>query len=104
MVRLEGGLSQTGRPAELVRFKNGKSISLRTGAPAQSEFSGTDSRLKRSSGVESEDDIMRSMARRRKSAQTVVKDVQRCSDCDKVFKRPCDLTYATSLSSKFSSY
>lgn len=51
--------------------------------------------------VESEDDIMRSMARRRKSAQTVVKEVQRCSDCDKVFKRPCDLTYVAFDSSMF---
>lgn len=96
-VRLEGGLSQTGRPAELVRFKNGQSISLRTGAVVQPEFGGPDSRLKRSVSVESDDDTMRSMARRRKSAQNAVKDVQRCSDCDKVFKRPCDLTYVTFL-------
>ncbi|KAL8722606.1 MAG: hypothetical protein Q9225_000912 [Loekoesia sp. 1 TL-2023] len=32
------------------------------------------------------------MARRRKSAQAAVKEVQQCQDCDKVFKRPCDLT------------
>lgn len=45
--------------------------------------------------MDSDDDIMRSMARRRK-AQAAVKDVQRCSDCEKVFKRPCDLTYGQS--------
>ncbi|MCJ1466100.1 copper-binding transcription factor [Pseudocyphellaria aurata] len=91
-VRLEGGLSQTGRPAELVRLKNGESISLRTGAAVQPESKDLDSRLKRSASVESDNDVMRSMARRRKSAQPAVKDVQRCSDCDKVFRRPCDLT------------
>lgn len=101
-VRLEGGLSQTGRPAELVRFKNGQSISLRTGAVVQPESIVPDSGLQRFMSAESEDDAMRSMARRRKSAQTAVKDVQRCSDCDKVFKRPCDLTYITSLFSVLS--
>lgn len=34
------------------------------------------------------------MARKRKSAQPTPKDTaQQCSECDKVFKRPCDLTY-----------
>lgn len=85
-------MSQTGRPAELVRVKNGKSISLRTGEEMQLEPSSPGHRFKRSMSAESEDDIMRSMARRKKSAQAAVKDVQRCGDCDKVFKRPCDLT------------
>lgn len=87
-VRLEGGLSQTGRPAELVRIKNGKAISLRTGAEFQSqphpEFN--------TSMEDGVDDLTRSMARRRKSAQTVVKNVE-CSECQKQFKRPCDLTW-----------
>ncbi|KAL8726343.1 MAG: hypothetical protein Q9181_006084 [Wetmoreana brouardii] len=84
---LHGGLSQTGRPVELVRIKHGQSFSLRTGN-AVDPAAGS----KRSAGEESDDDAFRSMARRRKSAQAAVKDVQQCRDCDKVFKRPCDLT------------
>ena len=49
---------------------------------------------KRSSNEGLDDDVMRSMARKRKSAQPTLKDTaQQCSECDKVFKRPCDLTY-----------
>ncbi|KAL8968730.1 MAG: hypothetical protein Q9183_002327 [Haloplaca sp. 2 TL-2023] len=77
---LHGGLSQTGRSAELVRFKDGQRVSLRTG-----EVIDTADDI-------SDDDAMRSMARRRKSAQAAAKEVQQCRDCDKVFKRPCDLT------------
>lgn len=86
-VRLEGGLSQTGRPAELVRIKNGKAISLRTGAEFQS-LPNSEFDTSMEDGV---DDLTRSMARRRKSAPTVVKNVE-CSECQKQFKRPCDLT------------
>ena len=96
-VRLEGGLSQTGRHAELVRVKDGQSISLRTGEVLQEEGStATMHGVKRSMSEETDDenDVLRSMARRRKSAQPAVKDVQKCGECDKVFKRPCDLTYA----------
>ena len=91
-----GGLSQTGRPAELVRTKDGQSISLRTGEVLSTEDSHTDYShgLKRSVGEDSDDDAMRSMARRRKSTLPVVKEVQKCEECAKVFKRPCDLTYA----------
>lgn len=78
---------------ELVRIKDGQSISLRTGSVLEPEEAGSHS-LKRSISEESDDDIMRSMARRRKATQATVKDVQQCSECDKVFKRPCDLTYA----------
>ena len=87
---LIGGLSQTGRAAELVRIKDGKSISLRTGE----EVSPEDYKhgLKRSIDDEAEDDVLRSMARRRKSAGPVVKEEQKCIECNKVFKRPCDLT------------
>ncbi|KAL8733990.1 MAG: hypothetical protein Q9166_001751 [cf. Caloplaca sp. 2 TL-2023] len=87
---LHGGLSQTGRPAELVRMKNGQSFSLRTGSaidPASSSAG-----AKHSADEDSDDDPLRSMARRRKNVQTAVKEVQQCRDCDKVFKRPCDLT------------
>ena len=51
------------------------------------------SHLKRALAEESDDDVMRSMARRRKSAQPVVKEVLKCRECARIFKRPCDLTY-----------
>lgn len=88
---LYGGLTQNGRPAELVRIKNGQSISLRTGSVLESNY--TSAGAKRSAGEDSDDDPLRSMARRRKSAQPAVKEVQQCQECDKIFKRPCDLTY-----------
>ncbi|KAI4101531.1 MAG: hypothetical protein LQ339_005028 [Xanthoria mediterranea] len=87
---LHGGLSQNGQPAELVRIKNGQNISLRTGlAMGPSSSSGGE---KHTLDEEFDDDPLRSMARRRKSAQAAVKQVQKCRDCDKIFKRPCDLT------------
>lgn len=91
-VTLEGGMSQNGRPAELVRRKKGKSLSLRTGEPYDESTSAQSVSMKRSMSEDSTDDsILRSMARRKKNAQP--KDtVQRCHDCEKVFKRPCDLT------------
>lgn len=87
---LHGGLSQTGQPAELVRIKDGQTISLRTGSMIDPIGSPVGS--KRSMDQEADEDPLRSMARRRKSAQAAVKEVQQCQDCDKVFKRPCDLT------------
>ena len=89
-----GGLSQTGQPAELVRTKEGKSISLCTGDVISTEDSHADYRhgLKRPVSEDSDDDAMRSMARRRKSTLPAVKEVQKCRECGKVFKRPCDLT------------
>lgn len=90
-VRLRGGYSQTGRPAELVRVREGQTVSLRTGQVIESSGSphtspnlGTDEY--------SDDDVLRSMARRKKNAP-VDKTVQRCGACTKTFKRPCDLTY-----------
>ena len=89
-VSLVGGLGRSGRPAELVRTRDGKTISLRTGQELSPEE--MKQGLKRSS-AEIDEDLERSMARRRKSAPAV-KEVQRCSECAKIFKRPCDLTYA----------
>ncbi|KAI4161482.1 MAG: hypothetical protein LQ342_004885 [Letrouitia transgressa] len=89
-LRLHGGLSQTGRPVELVRTENGRSISLRTGVEIGSNSGGVDS--KRSTSDEADKDPLRSMGRRRKSAQATAKEVQQCRECDKTFKRPCDLT------------
>ena len=78
---LHGGLGRTGRPAELVRIKDGQAISLRTGQV-----------VKPDTAMGPDDNLHHSMARRRKSEQAAAKQAQRCSECDKEFKRPCDLT------------
>ncbi|KAE8351326.1 hypothetical protein BDV28DRAFT_137314 [Aspergillus coremiiformis] len=86
---LEGGMSETGRPAELVIHKDGKSISLQTGNPYDELSTPT---FKRTLSVEPVDEgVERSMARRKKNAPPM--DInQKCQFCDKVLKRPCDLT------------
>ncbi|UPX11640.1 uncharacterized protein EKO05_0002235 [Ascochyta rabiei] len=84
-ITLRGGLSHNGRPVELVREKNGKVIPLVTGSE--------NAYRKRALSEEDidDDDVMRSMARRRKSDKPG--DVlHMCRDCKKEFKRPCDLT------------
>ncbi|KAL6711829.1 hypothetical protein ACN47E_002872 [Coniothyrium glycines] len=84
-ITLRGGISHDGRPMELVREKNGKAMSIVDGAETAHK--------KRSlSDVDmDEDDVTRSMARRRKSEKPG--DVMHtCRDCKKEFKRPCDLT------------
>lgn len=83
---LEGGMAKTGRPAELVAYKDGQAISMKTGQA----YNG--STLKRNLSVSSADEgVARSMARRKKNAPPM--DInQKCSNCEKVFKRPCDLT------------
>ena len=95
-MELKGGLSENGRPAELVRVKNGKTVAIGNHTAGDDEASSPAKHqlMKRSLSVDTEDDgVTRSMARRRKSAQGPPKDlVQRCHDCDKEFKRPCDLT------------
>ncbi|KAH8762852.1 putative zinc finger transcription factor ace1 [Hyaloscypha sp. PMI_1271] len=97
-VRLHGGLNKNGRPAELVRVKkNGKAISIATGEPVDLDEDSKDSiRFKRSLSEEAEEDesILRSMARRKRSASAAELAPKRCREpgCDKEFKRPCDLT------------
>ncbi|KAF4625064.1 hypothetical protein G7Y89_g13102 [Cudoniella acicularis] len=98
-VKLHGGLTKNGRPAELVRVKkNGKAISVATGLPVDldDEDSKDSIRFKRSLSQEAEEDesIMRSMARRKRSASAAELAPKRCREpgCDKEFKRPCDLT------------
>lgn len=90
---LHGGLSRNGRPVELVRTRNGQAISLRTGTDVKTDSNGTLSPkdFKRSASEELDDDLLRSMGRRRKGAPPP-KDIHHCRDCEKVFKRPCDLT------------
>jgi hypothetical protein len=91
-VTIAGGLSNNGKPAELVRKKNGKVIPI----SEHSTINAGDevpSAIKRplSEDEMDDDDIHRSMARRRKSDRPG--DVMHpCAVCDKEFKRPCDLT------------
>ena len=87
---LNGGLGHTGRPAELVRVKDGQAISLRTGEIIQPGAGSVDAAGFASS--ETDNDFLHSMARRKKTEAEKAKQIQRCSECDKEFKRPCDLT------------
>jgi hypothetical protein len=98
-VKLMGGISSTGRPAELVRVKkNGKAISIATGQPVEDLDEDTKApiRFKRSMSeqLEDEEEIMRSMARRKKNADPSEYAPKKCKEpgCNKEFKRPCDLT------------
>jgi uncharacterized C2H2 Zn-finger protein len=90
-VSLHGGLSHNGKPAELVRHKDGKVISLATGRVIPREEMGPPAITKRSiSDADVEDEeALRSMARRKKNAKP---EIHECPQCDKEFKRPCDLT------------
>jgi len=86
-ITLRGGLSHDGRPLELVREKNGQVVNLAESADACRSVS------KRGYLADEmdEDEVTRSMARRRKSEKPG--DVMHvCRDCNKEFKRPCDLT------------
>ncbi|CBF83748.1 conserved hypothetical protein [Aspergillus nidulans FGSC A4] len=88
-LRLEGGLSQTGRLLEMVVEQDGEAISLRTGKPYEGQPIPS---MKRSLSAASTDEgVQRSMARRKKNAPPMNIN-KKCKDCDKVFARPCDLT------------
>jgi hypothetical protein len=100
-IKLYGGLSRNGRPAELVRVKkNGKAISIATGEPIKMESIEEDEKggiqMKRSLSEEATNDesILRSMARRKRSASAAELAPKRCREpgCTKEFKRSCDLT------------
>ncbi|KAK4110550.1 hypothetical protein N656DRAFT_757503 [Canariomyces notabilis] len=98
-IKLHGGIHINGRPAELVRVKkNGKMISMATGEPVERiEEEGDGAvRIKRSASqeLEDEEEIMRSMARRKKNASPEELAPKKCREpgCNKEFKRPCDLT------------
>ncbi|CAJ2502034.1 Uu.00g048870.m01.CDS01 [Anthostomella pinea] len=98
-VKLMGGLTANGRPAELVRVKkNGKAISIATGQVVENIDEETKGpiRFKRSMSQQAEDEeeIMRSMARRKKNASPEELAPKKCTHpgCTKEFKRPCDLT------------
>ncbi|KAJ5210488.1 Zinc finger C2H2 [Penicillium cf. griseofulvum] len=87
---LEGGLSKNGKPAELVVMQDGKPISMATGKPYEADVSGAPKRTITLDDAVDEG-VERSMARRKKDAPPMNIN-QKCADCDKVFKRPCDLT------------
>ncbi|SPN97588.1 related to Cys2-His2 zinc finger transcription factor ACEI [Cephalotrichum gorgonifer] len=97
-VRLHGGLSKNGRPAELVRVKkDGRAFSMATGELVDiDEDSKGFMRMKRSLSEEQEEneDILRSMARRKKNPTPEELAPKKCREpgCTKEFKRPCDLT------------
>ncbi|KAE8145686.1 hypothetical protein BDV25DRAFT_164091 [Aspergillus avenaceus] len=86
---LEGGYSKNGRPAELVMHREGKAISMQTGQPYDEHAIPS---FKRTLSIDNVDEgVERSMARRKKNAPPM--DInQKCRWCDKVLKRPCDLT------------
>ncbi|OBT80485.1 hypothetical protein VF21_00907 [Pseudogymnoascus sp. 05NY08] len=99
-IKLYGGVAKNGRPAELVRVKNdGTAISLATGKQIKMESIEDDEKnsvmMKRSLSQELDDEesIMRSMARRKRSATAEIQ-AKKCSEpgCTKEFKRSCDLT------------
>ncbi|TPX11205.1 uncharacterized protein E0L32_001023 [Thyridium curvatum] len=96
-IKLHGGITVNGRPAELVRMKDGKAISLATGKVVELEEDIKGAiRFKRSASEElaDEEEIMRSMARRKKNAPPEEYAPKQCREpgCNKEFKRPCDLT------------
>lgn len=93
-VSLAGGVSHNGKPAELVRHKDGRTISLATGRVLSADEIASASMKRPLSDLDAiddadEDDVMRSMARRKKNAKP---EIHECPQCDKEFKRPCDLT------------
>jgi hypothetical protein len=86
-ITLRGGLSHNGRPIELVREKDGKVMPITEGVDSAYKVS----KRALSDDEMDEDEVTRSMARRRKSEKPG--DVMHtCRDCKKEFKRPCDLT------------
>jgi hypothetical protein len=81
-ITLRGGACHNGRPMELVREKNGKVVPISEGFGNKRSLSDDDI---------DEDEVTRSMARRRKSEKPG-DVIHACRDCKKEFKRPCDLT------------
>lgn len=76
---LQGGISEDGKPAELVRERDGTIIAIDEG-----HFD--------ADGDEDMDtDVLRSMARKRKCDIGKI-EYHSCRECGKVYTRPCDLT------------
>lgn len=97
-VQLHGGITVNGRPAELISIdEDGKAVSFATGEVVDmNENIGSEFRIKRTHDEElaDEEEIMQSMARRRKNASAEELAPKKCREpgCTKEFKRPCDLT------------
>lgn len=94
-IKLYGGIAENGRPAELVRIrKDGTAISMATGKPVDIDDSPIKMKRSLSQQREDEEEIMRSMARRKKNATPEELAPKKCREagCNKEFKRPCDLT------------
>ncbi|PYI24905.1 C2H2 transcription factor [Aspergillus indologenus CBS 114.80] len=86
---VEGGMDETGRPLELVVEKDGEMISLESGKPYDALAVPM---VKRTLSLGATDEgARRSMARRKKNAPPMNINTK-CSHCDKIFQRPCDLT------------
>ncbi|KHN99968.1 Zinc finger transcription factor ace1 [Metarhizium album ARSEF 1941] len=94
-IRLYGGIAENGRPAELIRVrKDGSAISIATGKPVDLSENPVTFKRSLSEQREDEEEIMRSMARRKKNATAEELAPKKCREpgCKKEFKRPCDLT------------
>lgn len=76
-IALRGGLGEDGKPAELVRERDGSVVAIDEGHYADEEMFDTD--------------VLRSMARKRKCDIGKV-EYHACRECGKVYTRPCDLT------------
>lgn len=89
-VSIRGGMTHTGEQAELVRIKDGKTISITTGQELSPEDDvATSIKRPMTDAFADNDEALRSMARRKKNAPI---EIHECHVCDKEFKRPCDLT------------
>lgn len=94
-IRLHGGIAINGRPAELVRVKkDGTAISMATGEPVDLDEAPLKYKRSISQQLADDEEIMRSMARRKKNATPEELAPKQCREpgCNKEFKRPCDLT------------
>ncbi|THW45226.1 hypothetical protein D6D21_04532 [Aureobasidium pullulans] len=92
VLRLRGGVTHN-TPAQLVRHRAGKDISLLDGA-VLSSFPTDHSVLSSKRPIMEDslnDDVERSMARRRKGEPVKTYDCG-FDGCDKIFRRPCDRT------------
>lgn len=94
-IRLFGGIAENGRPAQLVRVqKDGTAISMATGERVDLADSPVQFKRSLSAQREDEEEIMRSMARRKKNPTAEELAPRKCREpgCDKEFKRHCDLS------------
>ncbi|KAI5249857.1 hypothetical protein E4T43_00497 [Aureobasidium subglaciale] len=91
VLRLRGGVTHN-TPAQLVRHRAGKDISLLNGAVLSSSADDSVLSSKRPNMADPlDDDVERSMARRRKGEPIKTYDCG-FDGCDKIFRRPCDRT------------